>query len=125
MSVRPIVIALFALSATLIKAQYTGDATFYTPGLGACGAYSSPSDYIVAVAAPTFDSYPGAGSNPNQNPICFKHITVNYQGQSVDVTIVDRCADCPGANLDLSPAAFDVLADPSVGRLYNVQWNYD
>jgi hypothetical protein len=33
-------------------------ATFYTPGLGACGAYSSASDYIVAVAAPTFDSYP-------------------------------------------------------------------
>jgi hypothetical protein len=73
MFVRPIVIALFASSATLVKA-YTGDgmylwpflgirlissiATFYSPGLGACGAQSSASDYIVAIAAPTFDSYP-------------------------------------------------------------------
>ncbi|KAF9209502.1 hypothetical protein BGZ59_010083 [Podila verticillata] len=106
-------------------AQYTGDATFDNFGLEACGAYSSGSDYVVRVAAPTFDSYPGAGSNPNQNPICFKHINVNYQGRSVDVTIVGRCADCPGANLELTPAAFDVLADPSVGRLYGVQWNYE
>lgn len=47
------------------------------------------------------------------------------QGQSVDVTVVDRCPDCPGANLELSPAAFDALADPSLITLYNVQWNYD
>jgi len=125
MLIRSIVITLFASAATLVKGQYTADATFYTPGLGACGAYSSASDYIVAVAAPTFDTYPGAGPDASQNPICFKHINVNYQGRTVDVTIVDRCADCPGANLDLSPAAFDVLADPSVGRLYGVQWNYD
>jgi hypothetical protein len=32
--------------------------TYYQPGLGACGAYNSPTDYIVAVAAATFDSYP-------------------------------------------------------------------
>jgi hypothetical protein len=32
--------------------------TYYTPGLGACGGYNSDSDYVVAVAAETFDNYP-------------------------------------------------------------------
>ncbi|KIM80454.1 hypothetical protein PILCRDRAFT_789727 [Piloderma croceum F 1598] len=117
MFVRPIVIALFASSATLVKAQLTANATVYTPGLGVCGVYSSPSDYIIAVAAPIFDSYP--------NPICFKHIIANYQGRSVDAIIVDRCADCPGANLHFSSAAFSTLVDQSAGHIYGVQWNYE
>ncbi|KAF8930620.1 hypothetical protein BGZ52_000890 [Haplosporangium bisporale] len=107
-------------------AQYTGDATFYDDfGLEDCGTHSSISDYVVRVAAPTFDSYPGAGDDPKQNPICFKHINVNYQGRSIEVTIVGRCADCRGADLDLTPTAFDALADPSVGKLYGVEWNYE
>lgn len=74
MLVRSISIALFVASAALVKGQHYGDgmylcpffgirlmssiATFFYPGLGACGTYNSASDYIVAVAAPTFDSYP-------------------------------------------------------------------
>jgi len=67
------VIALFASAATLVNANY-GDGmfllpflemrlifsvgTYYETGLGACGIYNVDSDYIVAVAAQTFDSYP-------------------------------------------------------------------
>ncbi|KZP03598.1 hypothetical protein FIBSPDRAFT_879297 [Athelia psychrophila] len=118
-------VAFFFAAAAVVKGQYTGDATLYNPGLDECGTYSSPSDYVVVIAAPIFDSYPGAGPNPNQNPICFKVINVNYQGKSVDATVVGRCAGCPGANIELSLAAFDALADPRVGRLHGVQWNYD
>jgi hypothetical protein len=32
--------------------------TYYETGLGACGEYNTNSDYIVAVATQTFDSYP-------------------------------------------------------------------
>jgi hypothetical protein len=32
--------------------------TYYTPGLGACGHYNTDTDYIVAVAHGTFDTYP-------------------------------------------------------------------
>jgi hypothetical protein len=32
--------------------------TYYTPGLGACGQSNTDTDYIVAVAHGTFDTYP-------------------------------------------------------------------
>jgi hypothetical protein len=75
MLVRTAVIALLASAVTLVKGQHhygTGMClllffgiclmlsvvTLYTPGLGVCGAYSSSTDYVVAVAKGTFDSYP-------------------------------------------------------------------
>jgi len=93
----------------------TGRATYFYPGLGACGTYSNDQSMIVAMNAPTFDSYPGAGSNPNTNPICGKTVTVNYQGKTVVVQVVDKCPSCGANDIDLSPAAFSVLADESVG----------
>jgi hypothetical protein len=67
-------IALFASVATLINGANYGDGmfllpflemclifsagTYYYPGLGACGEYNVDTDYIVAVATQTFDSYP-------------------------------------------------------------------
>ncbi|KIM81775.1 hypothetical protein PILCRDRAFT_8449 [Piloderma croceum F 1598] len=119
------VIALFASAATLVKGANYGDGTYYQTGLGACGEYNSDTDYIAAVAAQTFDSFPGAGPNPNNNPICNKLIQANYQGRSVVVAITDRCGGCTGgADLDFSPAAFGQLADLSVGRLHGVEWDY-
>ena len=41
---------------------------------------------------------------------------LNSGGQTVTVTVTDRCVGCSKFDLDFSPAAFDVLADPSLGR---------
>lgn len=46
------------------------------------------------------------------------------QGKTVTVTITDRCTGCALTSLDFSPAAFDELADPSVGRLYGIEWEW-
>ncbi|KAK7462835.1 DPBB1 domain-containing protein [Stygiomarasmius scandens] len=107
----------------------TGEGTYYTPGLGACGVTSTESDLICAVAKDFFDGYAtkggqSAGANPNNNPICNKKIEVTYQGKSVTVTAVDRCEGCKGYDLDFSPAAFNKLADPSVGRIQGIKWNF-
>lgn len=40
-------------------------ATFYEAGLGACGISNTDADFIVAIDAQTFDTFPGAGANPN------------------------------------------------------------
>jgi len=106
---------------------YSGDGTFYATGLGACGITNYDTDYIAAISYITFDSYPGYdGSNPNNNPICGKSAHVCYQGKCVDVTVTDRCAGCYGAyNLDFSPAAFNVLADPSAGRINPIEWHWN
>ncbi|KAJ7155653.1 barwin-like endoglucanase [Mycena filopes] len=129
LSVTTVLIAVFAstilptASSAQLATVYTGDGTFFEPGLGACGNWNTEQDAIVAVGHGVFDSYPGATPNPNLNPICGKQIKATYGGKSVVVTVEDRCGDCPGAaDLDFSPSVFARLADLDVGRLHGVKW---
>ncbi|GAA6054552.1 hypothetical protein JCM3770_006027 [Rhodotorula araucariae] len=75
----------------LAKRGYSGRATFFQPGLGACGTYSSSSDYMVAMNEAQYGDL-GAVSS-----WCFKTITISY---------------------DMSPSLFKHFADPSVGVFY-------
>jgi len=106
---------------------YTGgDGTFYSTGLNACGTVDQDSDFIAAAAHGMFETFPGNNGNSNENPICGKMVTVHYQGKTVQVKITDLCAGCDIAtSLDFSPSAFDVLADPSVGRIHGITWSFD
>jgi hypothetical protein len=97
----------------------SGQATFYAPGLGACGITNTASDMIAALNAPQFGSY----TNSNDDPNCGKQAQVFYNGKSVTVTITDRCPACAYGSLDLSPAAFNQLADPALGRI-DITWNW-
>ncbi|KAJ8469780.1 hypothetical protein ONZ45_g16779 [Pleurotus djamor] len=90
-----------------------GDATFFQPGLGACGANSLSTDLIVALSPSQF----AGGAN------CFKHIKVNFNGRQIDATVVDLCPGCGGDGIDLSPTAFELLENPDVGRI-QVDWNF-
>ncbi|KZP11438.1 hypothetical protein FIBSPDRAFT_962306 [Athelia psychrophila] len=117
---------LLASVAAVASAQsYSGDGTFYAPGLGACGISNTAADPIVAVAFELFDTWPGATQNPNLNPICGKTLTATYNGVSVNATVVDLCGGCTGlGDLDFSPDLFDQLAPESVGRLFGVTWEF-
>lgn len=100
---------------------YTGDLTYYDPGLGACGIDSGSDDAVVAVSHITFDAVQ-KGSNPNTNPLCGKKIRaqrVNEEGKtvSIDVTVVDRCTGCKPTDIDVSPAMFKKMAHPDLGRV--------
>lgn len=99
-----------------------GQATFYNTGLTACGTTKSDSDPIVAVSQLLFDVFPGANGNPNLNPICGRKVRATYQGKSVDLEIQDRCVGCALLDLDMTPSAFQQLADLGVGRLDGVSW---
>ncbi|EGO55772.1 hypothetical protein NEUTE1DRAFT_47965, partial [Neurospora tetrasperma FGSC 2508] len=88
--------------------------TWYNTGLGACGTVSNDGQLVVALNHDQFDPSTPNG-NPNRNSLCGRRIKVNANGRSVTVTLVDRCAGCPYGGLDLSPAAFSVLASTSVG----------
>jgi len=69
---------------------YTGDLTYYSPGLGACGITSSDNDNIVSISHTIFDAA-SKGSDPNANPLCKHKIRAVREGSSVDLTVVDRC----------------------------------
>lgn len=90
----------------------SGDITFYEAGLGACGdTNNSDSDYVVALA------HGFMGELSNTNPYCGKTVTIEYNGATVEATVVDKCMGCVGRDLDLSNIAFKKLGiAESVGR---------
>ncbi|KAJ8521431.1 hypothetical protein ONZ45_g1839 [Pleurotus djamor] len=79
---------------------------------------------IAAISMLMFDAVPGAGPNPNKNPICGQRVRATYKGKSVEVRITDRCVGCAPTDLDFSPAAFNKLADFALGRIDGVQWHF-
>jgi hypothetical protein len=125
---------------------FSGELTYYAPGLGACGFTSSDSDSICAVSHIIFDAAAN-GSNPNSNPLCGLKIRAARFNElanarrSVDLKVVDRCmflflynfkrlcrclscktgTGCAAMDIDLSPSAFRKLADPDRGRV-DVTW---
>jgi expansin (peptidoglycan-binding protein) len=100
----------------------SGDATWYNTGLGACGVTNDDSQKIAALAIPDFDPFTPDG-NPNHNTLCGKTATVCKDPSTcVTVTIEDRCVGCKSGDIDLSPAAFQVLAPLDTGRI-KVTWS--
>ena len=89
----------------------------FAVGLGACGTVAQPSDQVVAVSRLLFDTFPGAGPNPNLNPICGQQLLVTYEGVTIRVAVQDRCESCAIWDLDFSTTAFAKIADFDLGRL--------
>ncbi|GLB36225.1 putative lytic transglycolase [Lyophyllum shimeji] len=101
----------------------SGQGTFYSTGLGACGIVNSDTDYIAAVSHLLFDAVPGYnGQDPNSNPICGRKVRVSFEGKSVVVAVTDRCEGCALTDLDFSPSAFNQLADFARGRIGPISW---
>jgi len=111
------------LPSYLVGTQ-TGEATYYDTGLTACGSVNNDGQKIAAVSHLLFDSFPGAGPNPNLNPVCGRKVRATYKGNSVEVEIRDRCTACALTDLDFTPTAMQEL-DPNYlqdGRLFGMTW---
>jgi hypothetical protein len=78
--------------------------TYYALGLTACGQTYSDSDYVAAVSQSLFDTVDGASGNPNNNPVCNKKISIEFEGKSVTVAIVDRCTGCAKSDIGTFPS---------------------
>ncbi|KAL2266746.1 hypothetical protein VTJ83DRAFT_6098 [Remersonia thermophila] len=96
--------------------------TWFHPGLGACGLYNGDGDIVAALSYADFDPHTPNG-NPNRNTQCGRRVRISYQGRITDVAIVDRCPGCPPGGLDLSPSAFQRLADLGIGVIYG-EWRW-
>jgi hypothetical protein len=99
----------------LCHGTFSGQATFYEIGLGACGEQNTNDQLVAALPHSMFD--PSPNGNPNLNKNCFRYATVRYGAKSVVVKIVDRCEGCEYGDIDLSPAAFCQLSVPDAGRI--------
>lgn len=112
-------VSIAQTAPSLKKRNFSGDGTFYSTGLGACGQVSSDSSLIAALNKPQW----GSPANPNQNPICGKQALVHGPKGSVTVTIVDLCPECLFGSLDLSPGAFNQIGDATAGRI-PITWEW-
>ncbi|KAG2420036.1 hypothetical protein HFD88_004834 [Aspergillus terreus] len=100
--------------------SYSGDLTYYDPGLGSCGITSTGSEPICAVSHVIFDAA-STSANPNENPLCGLKVRIRRGETSVDVKVVDRCVGCKATDLDVSRSVFGQLADLDLGRVV-VEW---
>ncbi|PJN29531.1 hypothetical protein CG736_03110 [Kitasatospora sp. CB02891] len=98
-------------------AAYTGRATYYDVGLGACGVRSSSGDMVVALNSAEFGSgYPG--------PHCFQKIRIQHGTRSIVATIVDVAPGASFHGLDLSAGAFRALGGDAYDGVIEVSWDY-
>ncbi|KXN90760.1 Papain inhibitor, partial [Leucoagaricus sp. SymC.cos] len=81
--------------------------------VGNCGAPSQRSDFIVALSTVQY----------NNGAHCWQHVKVRYNGNTIDVTVVDSCPRCAQYGIDLSPGAFQALAPLGTGSI-PVSWWY-
>ncbi|KAI8633893.1 RlpA-like double-psi beta-barrel-protein domain-containing protein-containing protein [Xylariaceae sp. FL1651] len=99
-------------STVASRSSYTGDITYYQPGLGACGETNTDSEHVVAL------------SPADYNGNCGKTITITKDGKKVSAKVVDKCPSCASGSIDVSSTVFEALADLSVGRT-TVSWSFD
>jgi expansin (peptidoglycan-binding protein) len=96
--------------------ERSGEATYYdfADGSGACMFDPSPEDMNVAA----LNSEDWAGS-----AWCGACADVDGPNGSVRIRIVDLCPECPTGHLDLSPQAFEQIAELSAGRV-PITWSF-
>ncbi|RKP39256.1 hypothetical protein BJ085DRAFT_1215, partial [Dimargaris cristalligena] len=69
--------------------------------MGSCGRIYGPSDLVAAVKA----SYFQAGGNPNNDPICNKHVVLKAGSKTVTVQVTDKCMGCTDNEILITKAA--------------------
>ncbi|KAB5588834.1 putative effector protein [Ceratobasidium theobromae] len=105
---------------------HNGWATWYNPSedIGACGQMHYDSELVAAIGHSLYEEMMVDG-NPNHGKACGKTAKVTWKGKSVTVKIVDMCMGCGDHDIDLSPAAFQKLADLDVGQLVGTSWKFN
>ncbi|KAF8758375.1 hypothetical protein RHS01_02732 [Rhizoctonia solani] len=99
-----------------LQKRFSGTATYYQTGMGACGQYNNPGDFIVALNSAQYGGgYPG--------PNCFKGINICGKGKCHYATIVDECPTCSHGSLDLSQGLFEFFAPTSDG-VFQMTWSF-
>ncbi|KAJ3512369.1 hypothetical protein NLJ89_g3562 [Agrocybe chaxingu] len=114
-------VLILSLSVSSMAQKHVGTLFNFVPGVGACGFTNSSSQLVGSVSNSFFNTFPGATSNPNKNPLCRRSLLVQYNSKSVKAQVVDFfVANNSEYNVGLSSAAFAQLADVNDGIVSNV-----
>ncbi|KAK2045493.1 hypothetical protein LZ31DRAFT_245043 [Colletotrichum somersetense] len=100
---------------------HSGDLTYYTVGMGACGEDDSGKDMTENIVA---ISHLVMGAQSNGNPYCGKKVKITVDGKSTTATVRDKCMGCKANDIDVSEKCFLEMFDSlGVGRK-TVEWSF-
>ncbi|CAK7273235.1 hypothetical protein SEPCBS57363_005553 [Sporothrix epigloea] len=100
--------------------SFTGDMTYYTVGLGACGNDQTGDDMTEDIVAINVEQM---GSQSNGNPMCGQTITIQANGNTATATVQDKCMGCAYGAIDVSEKVFlAIFGDLGVGRAEVTWW---
>ena len=104
------------MSACGGEPTHSGEATYYdfADGSGNCSFDPTPNDLMVGAMNHT--DYAASAA-------CGACAHVTGPNGEVTVRIVDRCPECPAGDIDLSPEAFEKIAELAQGRV-PISWQY-
>ncbi|KDN51447.1 hypothetical protein K437DRAFT_267112 [Tilletiaria anomala UBC 951] len=109
-----------ASDVQLEKRSYSGRATYYNVGKGACGWRNSNSQHVAALNRSQY------GNVNAKSSWCGKTIEIKNKrnGKVVSARIVDACPDCKHGSLDLSPSLFSQLNNGNMDDgVFPISWN--
>lgn len=93
---------------------YSGDITYYTVGLGACGENQTGDGYTEDIVALSHDMM---GPESNNNPYCGRKIQIQANGKTTTATVSDKCMGCDTDSIDVSKKVFiDLWGGLAKGR---------
>ncbi|KAF8516331.1 RlpA-like double-psi beta-barrel-protein domain-containing protein-containing protein [Hysterangium stoloniferum] len=97
------------------RITHGGRGTYFYPGDGNCGGWSTDKDPIVAISTQIYND----GGNCGQ----WVEITNTDNSQVAYGLVQDSCPSCAPGSLDMSPAVFQQLAPLYVGDI-PISWHY-
>lgn len=94
--------------------ERTGEGTYYVEadGSGNCSFPATPNDLLVGAMNQT---------DYQDSAVCGSCVHIVGPKGEITVRIVDRCPECAPGDIDLSPQAFDQIAEHQAGRVA-IRW---
>ncbi len=89
---------------------YTGEGTYYLEADGGGNCMFDPTPHDLMVGAMNEQQYGNAD-------LCGAYVALTGPKGTITVRIVDRCPECKPGDIDLSPQAFDQIAERIQGRV--------
>ncbi|OAQ61761.1 riboflavin aldehyde-forming enzyme [Pochonia chlamydosporia 170] len=102
--------------------SFSGDITYYTVGMGACGEDDSGKDNSENIVAL---SHLKMGTQSNGNPMCGKSITIYANGKTATATVKDKCMGCETDAIDVSEKVFKDLFGGLGGGREKITWSFN
>ncbi|KAI1362898.1 hypothetical protein F5Y08DRAFT_258264 [Xylaria arbuscula] len=116
-------------TSSLDSKDYSGDITYYAPGLGACGYTDSESSLIVALSV---DDWAARGSGTNSgvdqpnHPWCNQMITITAaNGNTATAKVHDKCPGCASGSIDVTEPIFMQLFGSLSGGRETMTWTFN